>query len=176
MSTDLGRMLYEGAVAVTEGRKAAAQELLMRVIELDEENELAWLWLSGAVDDPNDQQIALENVLAINPNNSHAREGLHWLQQSTTPAQPPAYELPASSDEWVPPSPIGEDEVSELHCWNCNASVYSVAEYCWQCHTPIHACKNCRFAYEMRCKELQGLTNDLLQNGRNQCPWWRAGK
>jgi hypothetical protein len=175
MSDQITRMLYEGAVAVQEGRKAAAQELLMKVIELDEQNEQAWLWLSGAVNDPSDQQIALENVLALNPNNREAQAGLRWLQQQTTAPQSSIIMTSGSSGEWVPPPPIGEDEVSELHCWQCNASVYSVAEYCWQCHSPIHSCKNCNFANEIRCKELQGLTNDMLQNGRNQCPWWRVG-
>jgi hypothetical protein len=169
MENDIVRMLYEGAVAVTQGRKAAAQELLMKVIELDEQNEQAWLWLSGAVDDPSDQQIALENVIALNPNNRHAQDGLRLLAQNVSTASSGA--IP--SGEWVPPPPISED-VSELHCWQCNASVYSVAEYCWQCHTPIHSCKNCAFVNEIQCKELQGLTNDMLQNGRNQCPWWRA--
>ena len=73
-------MLYDGAVAVREGRHADAQGLLMQVIESDEQNELAWLWLSGAVEDPADQQVALENVLAINPDNAAARQGLTWLQ------------------------------------------------------------------------------------------------
>ena len=172
MSTDIATMLYEGAVAVTEGRKSAAQELLMKVIQLDEQNEQAWLWLSGAVDDPDDQQIALENVLAINPNNRAAQDGLRWLAEGAPAITSTPISFTATG-EWVPPEPAS-DEVSELHCWQCKASVYSVAEYCWQCHTPIHSCKNCAFVYELRCKELQGLTNDMLQNGRNQCPWWRV--
>jgi tetratricopeptide (TPR) repeat protein len=80
MSEDIEQLLYDGALALTQGRRAEAQELLMRVIELDEQNEQAWLWLSGAVDDPADQQIALENVLALNPNNAAAQEGLRWLR------------------------------------------------------------------------------------------------
>lgn len=172
MSTDIARMLYEGAVAVTQGRKAEAQELLMKVLELDEQNEQAWLWLSGAVDDPSDQQIALENVLAINPDSRAAQDGIRWLTQSEPVASSHSITF-TSTSEWVPPEPVSDD-VSELHCWQCSASVYSVAEYCWQCHTPIHSCKNCAFVNEIRCKELQGLTNDMLQNGRNQCPWWRV--
>jgi hypothetical protein len=33
------------------------------------------------VDDPEDQQVALENVLDINPTNEAARQGLAWLAQ-----------------------------------------------------------------------------------------------
>jgi hypothetical protein len=78
--------------------------------------------------------------------------------------------------EWQPPPPAKDDEVSELHCWQCSASLYSVAEYCWQCHTPIHSCYNCVFRAELRCKKLQGLTSDLLQVNRNECPWWRPAQ
>ena len=100
MSDDIAELLYEGALAVRSGRRADGQGLLLQVIERDEQNELAWLWLSGAMDDPVDQQVALENVLAINPNNQAARAGLEWLKahygDSGGGAQAPG-------GEWVPP-------------------------------------------------------------------------
>ncbi len=78
---ELAEWLYDGAVALYQGDKERALELLMQVVEADEENEAAWLWLSGAVDELEDQQIALENVLAINPNNSAARQGLDLVME-----------------------------------------------------------------------------------------------
>jgi hypothetical protein len=173
MSDDLARMLYEGAVAVKEGRHADAQGLLLKVIEYDEQNELAWLWLSGAMEDPADQQVALENVLSLNPNNVIARQGLAYLtEQHGLPM--PAAPATKQSGEWVPPPPQSADEVEELACYQCGASVYSVASFCWQCHAPIHCCMNCRFLPVARCKELQGLTNTMSQAARNDCEWWRA--
>ena len=175
MNDDIARMLYEGALAVQEGRHADAQGLLLQVIERDEQNEQAWLWLSGAMDDPADQQVALENVLALNPSNSAARRGLDHLRArygnltSETPAA-----APASTGEWVPPPPRDPDEVDELACYQCGASVYSVAAFCWQCHAPVHCCNNCRFRPVTRCKELQGLTSTMAQAGQNNCEWWRA--
>jgi hypothetical protein len=169
MSDDIARMLFEGALAVSQGRRSEAQALLMKVLENDEENEQAWLWLSGAVDDPADQEVALENVLALNPNNAAAQEGLRLLRTGTSTAP---IALSVGSD-WQPPPPRDEDQVEEFNCWQCGASLYSVAQYCWQCHAPIHACNNCYFRGEMRCKELQGLTNAILQSTRNECPWWR---
>src|SRR5688572_7339430 len=115
MSDDVARMLYEGAVAVREGRRADAQGLLLQVIERDEQNEQAWLWLSGAVEDPADQQVALENVLAINPSNTAAREGLTWLKQRYGDLAVGA----APGGEWVPPPPLPADYVAELACWQC---------------------------------------------------------
>lgn len=74
--------LYDGAVALQNGDRARAQELLLKVVEVDEENVEAWLWLSGAVDTLEDQQTALENVIAIDPTNAYARQGIEWLQQT----------------------------------------------------------------------------------------------
>ena len=78
---EMAEWLYDGAVALRQGNKERALELLMQVVEADEENEAAWLWLSGAVDELDDQQIALENVLAINPNNTAAQQGLELVMQ-----------------------------------------------------------------------------------------------
>jgi hypothetical protein len=80
MDTQLAEMLYEGALALQQGDKERARDLLLQVVEADETIEDAWLWLSGAVDDPDDQRTALENVLAINPNNTYARYGLAVLE------------------------------------------------------------------------------------------------
>ena len=164
MSDELAQMLYEGALAVYQGQRERGRELLMAVLERDEMNEQAWLWLSGAVEDPGDQIIALENVLAINPANDAAREGLALLQSGQAAA-------PASS--WTPPQPLDPNDVRELSCWKCGSALYSVAQFCWNCHAPVHCCNNCTFIPETRCKELQGLTNTMAQAGQNTCPWWR---
>lgn len=79
MDPQIAEWLYNGALALSEGDRERARELLLRVVEQDEANEEAWLWLSGAVDDPEDQRTALENVLALNPQNQHALYGLDVL-------------------------------------------------------------------------------------------------
>lgn len=79
MNDQLAEWLYDGAIALTQGDKERARDLLLRVVELDERNEEAWLWLSGAVDDPDDQRTALENVIALNPQNQYALHGLDVL-------------------------------------------------------------------------------------------------
>lgn len=173
MNDDIAQLLYAGARAVQEGRHAEGQELLLQVIERDEQNELAWLWLSGAMHDPADQQVALENVLALNPDNQAAKAGLGWLRANhgqLMSAAPPSIDV----GDWTPPPPRNEDDVEQLTCWQCGASLYSVAQFCWQCHAAVQCCNNCVFRPETRCKELQGLTSTMAQAGRNECPWWRV--
>ncbi len=77
MTTD--DLLEQGIAALKAGRKAEAHGLLMQVVEQGERNEMAWLWLSGAVDTDEERRTCLENVLAINPNNGVARRGLESL-------------------------------------------------------------------------------------------------
>jgi hypothetical protein len=81
MDEQVAEWLYDGVIALLQGDKDTARDLLLQVVQADERNEEGWLWLSGAVDDPEDQQVALENVLDINPTNESARQGLAWLTQ-----------------------------------------------------------------------------------------------
>jgi hypothetical protein len=68
------------------GQRTEAFNLLLDVVELDQHNELAWLWLSTVTDNLDDQRICLENILTINPDNTVARERLAILgAQSTRP-------------------------------------------------------------------------------------------
>lgn len=178
MSDTIATLLYQGALALCEGRHDDARGLLMQVLEQDDRNEMAWLWLSGAMTDPTDQQIALENVLELNPNNIAAKQGLILLREQSDvtviPAQHkagPRYVEPGTGP-WVPPPSLGPDDVLELSCWQCDASLYSVAQFCFQCHAPVHSCNNCRYRPDQRCKELQGLTSTMAHMGQNNCPWW----
>lgn len=77
-SLDMVRQAIEAARA---GRRAEARDMLLKVVESDPYNEIAWIWLSGLVDLLEDRIIACENVLAINPSNEKVRAYLSQLQQ-----------------------------------------------------------------------------------------------
>jgi len=79
---ELRQILVQGAQALVAGRREEARDLLLSYVEQDDKSEEAWLWLSGAVDDPDDIQVALENCLAINPDNANALQGVRWLEQN----------------------------------------------------------------------------------------------
>src|ERR671922_73586 len=78
---ELRRLLREGIQAIQAGDRARGRDLLLRVVEADERVEPAWLWLSAARDDPAEQLVALENVLALNPRHPQALAGVRSLRQ-----------------------------------------------------------------------------------------------
>lgn len=72
-------LLTAGIAAVNEQRLEEARELLYQVIDLDERNEMAWLWLSEAAEGIDERIRCLETVLAINPRHEVAQQGLNHL-------------------------------------------------------------------------------------------------
>jgi len=76
-------LLQQGIAAFKARQKAEARDLLLQVVEQDERNEMAWLWLSGAVDTDAERLTCLENVLAINPDNGMAKRGIETLRKSS---------------------------------------------------------------------------------------------
>jgi hypothetical protein len=78
-AADIQTWLQEGIIAIKSGESEKARDLLLRVINADEHNEQAWLWLSGLVETDEERRICLENVLVINPNSVAATKGLAKL-------------------------------------------------------------------------------------------------
>jgi len=85
---EISQWLRDGIAAAKAGQRAEARELLLRVVEANEQSEQAWLWLSGVVDSDEDRLIALENVLALNPDNAQALAGIKWVQGQLQPSEP----------------------------------------------------------------------------------------
>jgi len=73
--------LQSAIQAARAGRKMEARDLLIQIVEVDPQNEMAWMWLSGLVDSLEDRIVACENVLAINPANHKIRAYLEGLQK-----------------------------------------------------------------------------------------------
>jgi hypothetical protein len=87
-SFQVAQWLRQGIAAARAGDVEQARELLLQVVDADEYNERAWLWLSGVVDNDADREVCLENVLAINPDNRLAKAGLVHLRNQKVPAPP----------------------------------------------------------------------------------------
>lgn len=78
---DTESLLREGISAAKSGQHDRARQLLTEIVEQNEENTLAWLWLSGVVDSLEDREVCLENVLTLDPDNDAARRGLAILRR-----------------------------------------------------------------------------------------------
>src|SRR5258706_15663521 len=85
---EIQQTLQTGIAALKRGEKDTAREILLRVVAADESNETAWLWLSAALVAPEDQITALENVIALNPDNASAQKGLSQLRRLQVPQSP----------------------------------------------------------------------------------------
>ena len=81
MRGQIQSLLEQGLKAARAGEKRRARDIFVRVIELDQRNEKAWLWLSSVVDTTADRIVCLENVLVIDPSNTYAAAGLQKLRQ-----------------------------------------------------------------------------------------------
>lgn len=72
--------LDEAIQAIRTGNSEKGRQILEEMLEVDENNEDVWLWLCAIVDTDDDREICLENVLALNPDNAVARQGLEALR------------------------------------------------------------------------------------------------
>jgi tetratricopeptide (TPR) repeat protein len=84
-------LLHQGIAAARSGQKETARRLLTQVVEQDENNVAAWLWLSGVADSLDDREVCLENVLTLDPKHQVARKGLEqiWAQKGTSATRAP---------------------------------------------------------------------------------------
>lgn len=71
--------LEAGIAAAKTGDRKQAYSLLRQVVDADEGNEKAWLWLSEVAETAENRRICLENVLTLNPHNQVAKRGLAKL-------------------------------------------------------------------------------------------------
>lgn len=73
-------MLDDAIQAIRMGDKEEGRRLLEEMLETDESNEDIWLWLTAVVETDEDREVCLENVLALNPNNTIAQQSIAALK------------------------------------------------------------------------------------------------
>ncbi len=105
MDPDTQTLLDQSIASLRLGNKEEARRKLMQVINVDEDNELAWLYLSEAVESDADRLVCLENVLTLNSANQQAATALSALQAKMGKGKP---EAPAPSS--YAPSPVGFEQ------------------------------------------------------------------
>lgn len=73
-------LLKQGINAKKKGDVATARLLFSRALQLDPENENAWLWLASVAESSVQAEAMLERVLSINPFNLKAQQLYQQLQ------------------------------------------------------------------------------------------------
>lgn len=88
--------LKQAVELIKAGRKKAGGRILTDILNVDPENERAWLWVTACVDSDQERKYCLEQVLRINPNNQAAQKALAKLAPTNTAPVGFTDELPAS--------------------------------------------------------------------------------
>ena len=114
------------------GDKASARQLLTEIIQVEPNNELAWLWMSGVVAKTEQQAYCLEQVLRINPGNQHASQGLSRLK---TLASPSASQVPAAPEAQAPADRVptkeshdGAQPIPDISAWTNGFRGWSILD------------------------------------------------
>jgi hypothetical protein len=77
---ELEALLEQAIVHVNAGELEQGRTLLERVLEETPQNDRAWVWLSGCVEDPMQRRICLQQALKVNPENQAALDGMRVLE------------------------------------------------------------------------------------------------
>ncbi|CAG0932267.1 hypothetical protein TFLX_02507 [Thermoflexales bacterium] len=89
-------LLKQGIAAAKAGEEVQARQLLSRLVEQDERNVTAWLWLSSVVDNFADLEVCLENAATLQPQNELIGQRLAWVKQQQAAVLPPLVEESAA--------------------------------------------------------------------------------
>lgn len=73
-------LTQQGIAALKVGDKPTAYNLLSTAVRQEPNNQLAWIWLSGATLSAEEIKLCLEKVIAINPNNELGRKAASGLR------------------------------------------------------------------------------------------------
>lgn len=113
--------LRAGIEAAKTGEKNKARRLLEQVVEADQTNETAWLWLSAVVDARAERIRCLETALKLNPANQESKMALEWLRSG------------------VVSEPLPQVEIERVLCGRCGAVNTVEDNFCRQCGTPLRS-------------------------------------
>ena len=113
--------LRAGIEAVKAGENDKARHLLEQVVEADQGNETAWLWLSAVVDTRAERLRCLETALKLNPANQDAKMALEWLRSGVVSELPP------------------QVEIERVLCGRCGMVNTVEDNFCRQCGTPLRS-------------------------------------
>ena len=140
MRGQIESLLARGIEAARAGEGKRARDIFIHVIELDQRNEKAWLWLSAVVESRVDRIVCLENVLFVNPDNTYAAAGLQKLRQQPADRFSVSSVLPRLKDSQEVPSStaVAPGDGTERVCPRCGFRNPGWAYLCDKCGADLH--------------------------------------
>ena len=113
MTANVDAMLRAAVEAIRANKKNDARALLDKILDLDDHNEQAWIWLSAVVETTEEKRTCLENVLTINPNSEQAKKGLKQLGIDVAAPPPPvaAPKAASSAPAMTPAFSLTDDDL-----------------------------------------------------------------
>lgn len=81
----MSRELDKAVKVLKKGDKAQARKMLSAILKKEPQNEMAWLWMSQTMNDPQKKRQCFDKVLAINPENEHAQRAIAKLEGRRPP-------------------------------------------------------------------------------------------
>ncbi len=84
----MASLLQQGISAFEKGDTETARKLFEQVLQADDQNDRALVWLSRVARTPAERKLLLEQALKANPANTDARAALEKLTEPTTAIPP----------------------------------------------------------------------------------------
>ncbi|MBE2220470.1 MAG: ECF transporter S component [Anaerolineae bacterium] len=75
------KRLQEATAVIRRGDKETGREMLLDILQMDPENDTAWVWMSAVVDTDELRLECLEEALKFNPDNQMAHRGIAKLRE-----------------------------------------------------------------------------------------------
>ncbi len=137
MTAPRDRWLREGIAAAQAGQVEQARLYLLRVVEADEHNLQAWYWLSRVAQSPEEREICLQNVLALDPGHTAVHAELADLRRQMADAKALSF-LSREAIEAAVPRTAAEQLVSDaavepLLCPYCGVRTDAADRQCPAC-------------------------------------------
>lgn len=102
---DLEQLLQTGVAAARSGKRVAARALFLALSREHAHDLRVWQGLAATAANPDEQRMALERIIALDPQHQRALEALARLQTPVAPVPVP---------EALPPPPVVETEAAPL--------------------------------------------------------------
>ncbi|GAB4544635.1 MAG: hypothetical protein Kow0063_38420 [Anaerolineae bacterium] len=105
---DTHSTLKSAIEAARTGQRQTAYHMLRQVVDADPSNVVAWLWLAGVAERPDQAQAALEQVERLQPDHPRLEAARRWVRAQTPPgkgAPPPLASPPPATTPRRPARP-----------------------------------------------------------------------